>query len=90
MAPQQLGPPAAHMANRSVAPELPQAVEPAAISQGAAVQMRHALEQIRELLNDWPTLRALSASGAAHATSNKRAARKVVEEALAYTGAQLP
>lgn len=43
---------------------------------------REALVRIGALLKDWPTMRALSASGAERATSNKLEARRIVENAL--------
>lgn len=36
--------------------------------------------QLRDLLRDWPTDRALTASGAARATENKRRARAILAE----------
>jgi hypothetical protein len=42
-----------------------------------------ALRQISKLLEDWPTMRALSAAGAEKATANKLAARKIIADAAA-------
>lgn len=42
-----------------------------------------ALTEVRKLLNDWPTSRALTALGAAQATSNKLRARQLIDDALA-------
>lgn len=36
------------------------------------------LAELEELLADWPTMRALSAYGAEHATANKIRAREIV------------
>jgi hypothetical protein len=41
-----------------------------------------ALKAVQELLGDWPTMRALSALGAEKATANKRAARKIIADAI--------
>lgn len=43
---------------------------------------REALVRIGELLQDWPTMRALSASGAERATANKREAARIIDNAL--------
>lgn len=48
----------------------------------AEERYRDALERIGELLEDWPTMRALSASGAEKATANKKAAREIISDAL--------
>lgn len=49
-------------------------------------QLTRALEQIEALLKDWPTMRALSASGAEKATENKLAARSICAGALRGEG----
>ena len=45
-------------------------------------ELEQALRDIQVLLEDWPTMRALSANGALKATANKLAARKIVAGAL--------
>lgn len=45
--------------------------------------LRAALDRLAELLDGWPTLRALSASGAEDATARKREARLIVKGAQA-------
>jgi hypothetical protein len=47
-----------------------------------AAKAEAALRQIAELLADWPTMRALSASGAATATANKTKARAIIVDVL--------
>lgn len=46
-------------------------------------EMLEALKAIQVLLDDWPTMRALSAPNAEKATANKIAARKIVADAIA-------
>jgi len=66
-------------------------VEPAAADQEAdqAETVDHvepaavvALREIAALLDDWPTMRALSAAGATKATENKAKAREIIRKAL--------
>lgn len=45
-------------------------------------ELTRALERIEAALQDWPTMRALSAWGAARATENKRVCRAICAEAL--------
>lgn len=45
-------------------------------------ELEQALKDVQVLLEDWPTMRALSASGALKATENKLAARKIIDAAL--------
>jgi hypothetical protein len=47
-----------------------------------SVTAEQALREIWELLNDWPTMRALSASGAQKATANKQLARALIAAVL--------
>lgn len=49
----------------------------------AAPEMLAALQRLGELLEDWPTMRALSASGSERATANKIEARKLVSLTVA-------
>jgi len=48
-------------------------------------ELTAALENIRALLVDWPTMRSLSALGADRATEKKLAARRIIAEVLPDT-----
>lgn len=45
-------------------------------------ELEQALKDIQALLEDWPTMRALSATGALKATEKKLAARAVIARVL--------
>lgn len=47
-----------------------------------ADRLRGDLESLQALLSDWPTMRALSASGSLRATANKLQARQIVARML--------
>lgn len=51
-------------------------------------ELTAALQAIQSLLDDWPTMRALSASGAEKATANKVEARRIIADALDNGGAE--
>lgn len=58
-----------------------------ATTQTADQKLIKALLEVQALLEDWPTMRALSALGAEHATANKIEARRIIEAALAQVQA---